>query len=137
MSDFPRRCLKFLIEANFYISVISLIAAGILSISGSHSFFDFNEDLYGPLANNLRMMLIYLTIAEAILCVYCFLIKQFKIFIIVGFFLILTSGSLKFYSVINDIAVDENFFVFFLYLGLSHILFGVMKSKEQERPTRN
>jgi hypothetical protein len=137
MNDLPHRSIRFLIEANFYISVISLITAGVMAISGGPSFFEFNEDLYGPLANNLRMMLVYLTIAEVILCVYCFLIKQFKIFIIAGFFLILTSGSLKFYSVINDIAVDENFFVFFLYLGLSHILFGIIKSKKQERITRN
>ncbi|MGZ8095460.1 MAG: hypothetical protein ACXWUD_04360, partial [Methylosarcina sp.] len=129
MNDLLYRSIGFLIEANFYISVISLITAGVMAISGGPSFFEFNEDLYGPLANNLRIMLIYLTIAEVILCSYCFLIKQFKIFIIAGFFLILTSGSLKFYSVINDIAVDENFFVFFLYLGLSHILFGIIKSK--------
>ncbi|MGZ8144675.1 MAG: hypothetical protein ACXW0L_08505 [Methylosarcina sp.] len=137
MNDLLYRSIGFLIEANFYISVISLITAGVMAISGGPSFFEFNEDLYGPLANNLRIMLIYLTIAEVILCSYCFLIKQFKIFIIAGFFLILTSGSLKFYSVINDIAVDENFFVFFLYLGLSHILFGIIKSKKQERITRN
>jgi hypothetical protein len=137
MNDFPHRAIRLLIEANFYISVISLISAGIMAIGGGPSFFEFKEDLYGPLANNLRMMLIYLTVAEVILCVYCFLIKQFKIFIIAGFFLILTSGSLKFYSAINGIDVDENFFVFFLYLGLSHILFGIIKSKEQERVTRN
>ncbi|MGZ8188141.1 MAG: hypothetical protein ACXWTN_05185, partial [Methylosarcina sp.] len=109
MNDLPHRSIRFLVKANFYISVISLITAGVMAISGGPSFFEFNEDLYGPLANNLRMMLIYLAIVEVILCVYCFLIKQFKIFIIAGFFLILTSGSLKFYSVINDIAVDENF----------------------------
>jgi hypothetical protein len=133
MNDLLRRSMRFLIEANFYISVISLIAVGLMSISGSPSLFEFNEDLYGPLANNLRMMLIYLMIAEVILCVYCFFIRQFKVFILGGLFLILTSGSLKFYAAINDIAVDENFSVFFLYLGLSHILFGVMKYKEPNR----
>jgi len=138
MNDLPRRILRFVVEANFYISVISLIALGVMSMSESHSFFEFHEDLYGPLANNLRLMLIYLAMAEVILCVYCFFLRQFKVFIAAGFFLILTSGSLKFYAAINDIAVDENFSVFFLYLGLSHILFGILKYKEtQEQGMRS
>lgn len=135
MNDIFRRSVRFLIEANFYISVISLIAVGIMSVSGNLSLFEFNEDLYGPLGNNLRIMLIYLAIAEMILCAYCFFMRQFKVFILGGFFLILTSGSLKFYAAINNIVVDENFSVFFLYLGLSHILYGIMKYQEQGSST--
>jgi hypothetical protein len=41
--------LKGLVEINFYVSVVVLIAGGVLSISEDASLFEFNVDLYGPL----------------------------------------------------------------------------------------
>jgi hypothetical protein len=123
--------IKFLLEVNFYISVIVLIAGGILSVSGSYSFFEFNEDLYGALDNNLRLIMVYLAITETVILGYCFFRKNFQVMIPVGFFLILMIGSMAFYGQINAIEIDENFPLFFLYTGLSHILFGVMASIER------
>ncbi len=120
--------IKFLIEINFYISVILLIAGGIFSVPGSNSIFEFNEDLYGALDNNLRMIMIYLAITEMVILVYCFCRKNFQIMTIIGFFLILMIGSMEFYGEINTVEIDENFPLFFLYTGLSHILFGAMAS---------
>lgn len=60
-------------EINFYVSVVVLIAGGVLSVSGDASLFEFNVDLYGPLANNLRMVLVYLALTEVFLGVGCFL----------------------------------------------------------------
>jgi len=51
----------------------------------------------------------------------------------VGFFLILMIGSMEFYGEINTIEIDENFPLFFLYTGLSHILFGIMVNIEKTR----
>jgi len=118
--------IKFLLEVNFYISVIALIAGGFLSASGSYSFFEFNEDLYGALDNNLRMIMVYLAMTESVIFVYCVVRKNFQVMIPVGFFLILMIGSMAFYGEINTVEIDENFPLFFLYTGLSHILFGVM-----------
>jgi hypothetical protein len=123
--------IKFLLEINFYISVIVLIAGGILSVSGSYSIFEFNEDLYGALDNNLRMIMVYLAITEGVILGYCYFRKNFQIMIPVGFFLILMIGSMEFYGEINSIEIDDNFPLFFLYTGLSHILFGVMASMEK------
>ncbi len=123
--------IKFLLEVNFYISVIVLIAGGILSVSGSYSFFEFNEDLYGALDNNLRLIMVYLAITETVILGYCFFRKNFQVMIPVGFFLILMIGSMEFYGQINAIEIDENFPLFFLYTGLSHILFGVMAGIER------
>jgi uncharacterized membrane protein len=123
--------IKFLLEVNFYISVIVLIAGGILSVSGSYSFFEFNEDLYGALDNNLRMIMVYLAITEGVILVYCFFRKNFQVMIPVGFFLILMIGSMEFYGEINSIEIDDKFPLFFLYTGLSHILFGVMAGIEK------
>jgi len=123
--------IKFLIEVNFYISVIVLIAGGMLSISGSYSIFEYNEDLYGALDNNLRMIMVYLAVTEIVILIYCFLRKNFQVMMPVGFFLILMIGSMEFYGEINTIEIDENFPLFFFYTGLSHILFGVMAGIER------
>jgi len=123
--------IKFLVQGNFYISVIVLIAGGILSVSGSYSIFEFNEELYGALDNNLRMIMVYLAMTEVVILVYSYIRKNFQVMIPVGFFLILMIGSMEFYGEINTIEIDENFPVFFLYTGLSHILFGVMVSIEK------
>ncbi|MGZ8223885.1 MAG: hypothetical protein ACXW0H_02135 [Methylobacter sp.] len=125
------RSLKLLVEINFYISVIVLVIGSILSVSGSYAIFEFNEELYGALANNLRMMMVYLAIAECIIYAYCFLSKKFQIFMFAGFFLILMIGSLAFYGEVNDMPIDSNFPLFFLYTGISHIVFGVMAGNEK------
>jgi hypothetical protein len=125
--------IKFLLEVNFYISIIVLIGGSILSVSGSYSFFEFNEDLYGALDNNLRMIMVYLAITESVILGYCFFRNNFQVMIPVGFFLILMIGSMEFYGEINSIEIDENFPLFFLYTGISHILFGVMAGIEKNR----
>ena len=111
-----------------------LIAGGMLSVSGSYSIFAFNEELYGALDNNLRMIMVYLAMTESVILGYCFFRKNFQVMIPVGFFLILMIGSMEFYGEINSIEIDENFPLFFLYTGLSHILFGVMVGIERTNP---
>lgn len=123
--------MQFLIELNFYLSVIVLVFGSMLSVSENYSIFEFNEDLYGALDNNLRMMMIYLAITEAIVISYCFFSKNFKSILLVGFFLILMIGSIEFYGEINSVAIDPNFPVFFLYTGVSHLLFGVKVTIEK------
>ncbi len=125
------KSIKFLLEVNFYISVVVLISGGILSVSGSYSFFEFNEDLYGALDNNLRMIMVYLAMTEVVILGYCYFRKNFQVMIPVGFFLILMIGSMEFYGEINSIEIDENFPLFFFYTGISHILFGVMSGIEK------
>ena len=127
------KSIKLLLEVNFYISVIVLIAGGMLSVSGSYSIFEFNEDLYGALDNNLRMIMVYLAVTEIVILIYCFLRKNFQVMIPVGFFLILMIGSMEFYGDINTIEIDENFPLFFFYTGLSHILFGIMAGIERNK----
>jgi uncharacterized membrane protein len=133
MSFHGIKSIKLLLEVNFYISVIVLIAGGMLSVSGSYSIFEFNEDLYGALDNNLRMIMVYLAVTEIVILIYCFLRKNFQVMIPVGFFLILMIGSMEFYGEINTIEIDENFPLFFFYTGLSHILFGIMAGIERNK----
>jgi len=130
--------IKFLIEANFYISAIVLIVGGFLSISDHYSFFEFNEDLYGAMHNNLRMMMVYLAFTELVILSYCFWRKNYQILLLVGFFLILMIGSMSFYGEVNTVEIDTGFPMFFIYTGLSHILFGglAMAEKSAEKEQR-
>jgi hypothetical protein len=123
--------IKFILEVNFYISVIVLIAGCFSSISRSYSFFEFNEELYGALDNNLRMIMFYLALTEVVILGYCFFRKNFQVMIPAGFFLILMIGSMEFYSEINAVEIDDHFPLFFLYTGLSHIFYGVITGIEK------
>lgn len=118
--------LKTIIQVNFYTSIMVLLVGSTFCISPSYSFFDLNEDLFGAMVNNLRLMMLYLGITELLICAYCYLSKRIQLFIPVGFFLILMIGSIKFYGEVNDVEIDENFPLFFLYTGISHILFGAL-----------
>jgi hypothetical protein len=120
----PMNIFKFLTDANFYISVIVLIYGGATSITENYSVFEFNEDLYGVMHNNLRIALLYLSMTETVVCIFCFVTKQPKLMLFVGYFLIMMLGSVAFYGKINSVAIDNNISLFFLYTGVSHILFG-------------
>jgi hypothetical protein len=128
--------IKVTVEINFYISVILLILGGILSISGMYSIFEFNEDLYGALDNNLRMVMAYLAFSEIFIVAYCVFSKKFQIMIVVGSFLVLMIGSLAFYGEINAVEIDQKFPAFFLYTGVSHILMGVLANAENKKIER-
>ena len=122
-----KQAAGYLIEANFYFAVFVLISGGLLSLS-DRSVFAYNEALYGALDNNLRIIMVYLALTEAVVVAYCFFSKRFHFMILVGFFLLLMMGSLDFYGEVNTIEIDSDFTGFFLYTGLSHVVYGVFKT---------
>lgn len=125
------QAIRLLIEVNFYFAVVALMFASICSVTDA-SFFEFNEALYGALDNNLRMMMVNLGITEAVVLGYCWFSKSFRYMVLVGFFLLLMIGSLEFYGEVNTVAIDANFSLFFMYTGLSHMLFGLLKTGEKK-----
>lgn len=120
--------IDVILVVNFFISVVLLTAGSMLSLSDHYSLFEFNQELYGELVGNLKVTLVYVAITEMIICAYCFFSKKTQAVILVGFFMILMVGSVHFFGEINDVEMDENFSLFFLYTGASHILFGIMSS---------
>jgi hypothetical protein len=120
--------VKFLVDANFYLSVIVLVYGGISAITENYTVFKFNEDLFGAMHNNLRIALLYLGVTEIVICLYCLMTSQPKIMIFVGYFLLMMLGSLTFYGKINTVPIDHNILLFFLYTGLSHIAYGLMSA---------
>lgn len=129
--------LKAIITVNFYVSVLILVIGSGFCISPTYSYFEFNEELFGEMSNNLRLIMLYLGITELIVCAYCFLTQRIQFFIPVGFFLILMIGSIKFYGEVNNVEVDEDFPLFFLYTGISHVVFGSLAEIKQRINTPN
>jgi FtsH-binding integral membrane protein len=79
--------------------------------------------------------MVYLAINELAILLYCFLTKNARIMLAVGFFLILLIGSLEFYAEINAIEFDQNLRLFFLYTGISHLVYGFIEI-EKISPTQ-
>jgi hypothetical protein len=123
---------KFILVANFMVSVMFLTVGSLLSLSDHYSPFDFNQELYGELVSNLKITMVYMAIIEMVICAYCVFSKKTQAFVLVGFFLILMVGSVYFYGQINDVEMDENLYIFFLYTGVSHILFGIMSNLKKD-----
>ena len=122
-------------KINSYISAIVLVGGCLLSATENHSIFEFNEDLYGAIGNNIRVIMVYLAINELAILLYCFLTKNARIMFAVGLFLILLIGSLEFYAEINAIEFDQNIRLFFLYTGISHLVYGFIEI-EKISPTQ-
>ncbi len=108
---------------NFTVAVVVLVGGCFLSLTEA-SVFEFNDDLYDALDNNLRWMLVNLGMTELVVLLYCWFTRKFQYMLLVGLFLLLMIVSVQVYGQINSIQVDANFSVFFAYTGLSHILFG-------------
>lgn len=118
--------LQILLQINFNASVIFVLLVSILTITGSELFFENSADLYGPLANNLRIVLVYICMMQ--LAVYGFyqINNNYAGVFVLGVFLLVMIIALKFYAVINQIEVDDNYHQVFLYAGFSHLLYGAM-----------
>lgn len=116
--------LQLVLQVNFNAAVITLLISGGATILGNPLFFTDNSDLYGPLANNMRLMMFYLCLIQ--LAVYSFykLDNRPEALAALGIFLLLLIAALEFYCSINQIEVDDNYRQLLLYSGLSHLLFG-------------
>lgn len=121
--------IRYILQANYYLALLITLACGILSLTNSEFPFNNNSDVYGPLANNLKIMLVYLFFAEFSIFSYCSLKRSYKELTLVGLFLLSLIGAIEVYGNINQIPIDENYDVFFLYTGLSHLLFGLISFK--------
>jgi hypothetical protein len=131
MNSKVMQVIKFFTDANFYISVLVLLYGGLTAITDNYSIFEFNEDLFGAMHNNLRIALFYLAMTEIVVCVFCFVTQQPKMMAFVGYFLIMMLGSLAFYGKINSVPIDNKLPLFFLYTGISHIVFGLLSGLDK------
>ena len=127
------RQIVIILKTNYYFSALLLIITAMITISGHDILFQSDVELYGPLANNLRLMLLYLAIIEIAIVSYCCIRNQYQEIIFLGGFLILLIGSLEFYCQTNQLTIDSAYRAFFTYIGLSHIAFGLFTQTQQKQ----
>jgi hypothetical protein len=127
------KCFEFVVDVNFYISLVVIIMGSALSLTENYSIFEFSVDIYSELANHLRSIMAYLAVTELCAFLYCFITKEYHYFILSGFFLLLIIGSLQFYGQLNNVETDPNLDLCLLYAGLSHLLFGVTAFYKRQR----
>jgi hypothetical protein len=124
-SDNKVNLLKLAIQTNCYASILLLLTVSLVSLSGEYDFFHNLSDLYGPLAGNLKLMLFYLCLTEVTVFSYCIASKNYQGIAVMGVFMMLLVPSLHFYGYVNQIPIDPQYNWFFLYIGGSHVGFGI------------
>lgn len=120
--------LSTLATINLIASMILLGVVTATTLSGNSYFFEDSADLYGPMASNLRLMLVYVCLTEWAVMGYCRYRRRYAAVTLLGIFYLLLMVSLELYSSLNDVPVDDQYAVLFLYLGLSHLAFGGLDS---------
>ena len=116
----------YTLEANYYLALVVSLVVAVLSLIGDQSLFYSGNDNNNPVINNLKLLMVYLALAELSVFVYCTLRHSYRELIMVGLFLILLIGALEFYGQVNQLVVNQVFYLFFLYTGLSHLLYGIL-----------
>lgn len=118
--------LRLALQVNFNAAVIVVLVSSLLSLAGNEFFFKNNSDLYGPLVNNLRFVLLYLILVQ--LAIYGFYLTShnYAAILVLGAFLLTLVLSLEFYCKINQIEIDRNYQIIFVYAGLSHVLYAAV-----------
>jgi hypothetical protein len=127
--------LKLLLAVNFSASLIFLLLVSIISLFGSPLIFEDQNELYGPMAGNLRLMLVYLCLTELAVFSFCRFSDNYRGVLVLGLFLLLLAISIEFYGEINQVPIDENYRWFFMYLGLSHVAYGTLLTVNKVRHT--
>lgn len=125
--DIFLKSADILIKANFAIATILLAVVAFLAVTNNEILFEDSEefaDLYGPLASNLRIILVYVGIAGATVATYCWYNQKQHFLFGVGFFYLFLIAGFAIYGDINQIPIDPQYNSFFLYQGVSHIVFG-------------
>lgn len=121
-----QQLMKLLLAVNFSASLIFLLLVSIVTILGGPLIFEEQSDLYGPMASNLRLMLVYLCLTELSVFSFCRFSKDYQGVLLLGLFLVLMAISVEFYGEINEVPVDEYYRWFFLYLGVSHVAYSMV-----------
>lgn len=127
--DYPQKLIPkmvyFMLTTNYYLSVCLLLSTPVLVMLGKDFVFDSNEGTLNPLLNNLRIILFYLALIEICMIIHCYLKRQWQTQITLGGFYIILTGLIEFYAQINQISLKQGYQLFFIYIGISHVIFGI------------
>lgn len=114
---------KKLVTFNFYFSVWLSIIGGIAAFNFPDFILPDEEDMYGPLRNNLLIAVGYLVLGQIGLWYFRYLRgSRFEALFMAYTFLATAAGATVFADV-NGLPVSRLFIATLVYLGLSHGLY--------------
>lgn len=120
------KLIKYFLEANLYLALLISFMAAILALTGNEGLLSTGQDFANPLINNLKIMLVYMILAEFSVFGFCYIKRSYSELFIVGAAVLLIPAGLEFYAEVNQLEIDKRFTVFCLYNGLAHLLYGAL-----------
>jgi hypothetical protein len=111
------------VALNFRFAVWLSILGGIAALSNLNLIIPDTEGLFGPLRNNLFIVVGYLLISQLMLWYFRYRRGSRIEALLMGLIFLLTAGSTAFYAMLNDLPISQIFILALVYLGMSHILY--------------
>ncbi|MGX2039405.1 hypothetical protein ACWJKU_04625 [Methylocaldum sp. MU1018] len=111
------------VTLNFRFAVWLSILGGIAALSDLGLVIPDAEGFYGPLRNNLFIVVGYLLISQTALWYFRYRRGNRTEALLMGLIFLLTAGGAEFYALLNDLPIRQAFILVLAYLGLSHILY--------------
>lgn len=122
------------ISLNFRFSVWVSILGGILALSNFSLVVPDGAAFYGPMRNNLFLVVAYLVISQIVLWYFRYRRSSRNEVLLMGLIFLLTAGGVAFYALLNELPVSLLFILALAYLGFSHILFYFAPELRPDRP---
>jgi hypothetical protein len=112
-----------LLGFNFHLAVWLSIIGGILVFNVPALVLPDPDGLYGPLRNNLLIVVGYLMIGQIGLWYFRYLRGSRIEALIMGFSFLLTAAGLKVYGAVNGLPINDLFTLALIYFGFSHVAY--------------
>lgn len=122
-----------LVTYNFHFAVWLSIIGGIAAFNFSDFIFPDADGLYGPLRNNLLIVVGYLVVSQIGLWYFRYQRgSRIEALIMAGSFLLTAAGA-KVYAMVNGLPINDLFAVALVYFGVSHGAYYFAKPSPQDR----
>lgn len=129
--------MNLLVSINFQFSVWLTIIGGILLFNNPEWFLDDPENLYGPIKNNLLIVLVYLVVSQLAFWFLRYTRKTERYeALLMGGILALVAGGMKFYASVNMLPLADWLPIALVYISLSHLLYFFVKPKPIETSSK-
>ncbi|BBA37160.1 putative uncharacterized protein [Methylocaldum marinum] len=115
--------MKHAITLNFHFAVGLSILGGIGVLANIDLVLPESEGLYGPLRNNLFIVVGYLLISQIVLWYFRYRRGSRIEALLMGLIFFLTAGGVVFYAILNNLPINPLFILALVYLGASHLLY--------------
>lgn len=115
--------MRWLIQANFYFSVLLSVVGGIVVLFKPTFIFTEIMQIYGPLSRNLLLIIFYLVAIQFLLWIFRYRGSGYLEALFVGALFLMTAIGIPVYSRINGLPSSMELITALSYFGLSHVIY--------------